>query len=496
MTSKAQKKSGWLIPEQITGHDLVCMSIQVPDVPEYRQAVIGAIYSLTKWFNWEKSYTPGDTRAKQAAQYWRDILEINWGCNGMYQLRQNPDNVCQLQQSLDGGETWSLVFDYDLCKGKMTATEWNNVAYTSQNYINEQNAIYDGDITNNVFNWTYNQPTEPTDDNRNYAMAWGCRKFVDWWCDTRIKEIERDYEEMLDELDFYNDLNDILGAISVTAIALIPSGIGVVAAGVIWAAAKVAIFVWGEYNEPDTSPLKSDSAREEVACAIYAAMKDSDPQFSAWKTSLDDFSSSDPDAELIATIITPALQSEDLYVQWLIWLSQMIPISAYLPLPCDQEWSYKFDFTLASYESVFSVIDYGTYSDGVGWVGENVSQTGYDYQIVRIKTGELIERLKHVKMTYTWIGGTWTAPTSYDALWLEKLSSEYTDEQMQRPYSWMSDGADQGAEIGVLGHPYIVRAMLRPSYDFDPEDWGTSIIQQIVMTGEGVNPFLSGENTL
>lgn len=30
-------------------------------------------------------------------------------------LRQNPDNSCQLQQSLDGGETWTLAFDYSLC---------------------------------------------------------------------------------------------------------------------------------------------------------------------------------------------------------------------------------------------------------------------------------------------------------------------------------------------------------------------------------------------
>lgn len=30
-------------------------------------------------------------------------------------LRQNPENPCQLQQSLDGGESWTLAFDYSLC---------------------------------------------------------------------------------------------------------------------------------------------------------------------------------------------------------------------------------------------------------------------------------------------------------------------------------------------------------------------------------------------
>lgn len=30
-------------------------------------------------------------------------------------LRQNPSNPCQLQQSLDGGDTWTLAFDYSRC---------------------------------------------------------------------------------------------------------------------------------------------------------------------------------------------------------------------------------------------------------------------------------------------------------------------------------------------------------------------------------------------
>lgn len=37
-------------------------------------AFYGAIYQLTKWGNWEKSYEPGDRRAVEAAAYWRDLL--------------------------------------------------------------------------------------------------------------------------------------------------------------------------------------------------------------------------------------------------------------------------------------------------------------------------------------------------------------------------------------------------------------------------------------
>lgn len=37
----------------------------------------------------------------------------------MFQLRQNPLNACQLQQSIDGGVNWSLAFDYSLCDGPL-----------------------------------------------------------------------------------------------------------------------------------------------------------------------------------------------------------------------------------------------------------------------------------------------------------------------------------------------------------------------------------------
>lgn len=40
---------------------------------------------------------------------------IEEGAVMTYQLRQNPDNACQLQQSDDGGDTWTLAFDYSLC---------------------------------------------------------------------------------------------------------------------------------------------------------------------------------------------------------------------------------------------------------------------------------------------------------------------------------------------------------------------------------------------
>jgi hypothetical protein len=88
----------------------VCLKI--PDAPEYRRAFVGHLYQLGLWASWEKSYLPGDTRAKEAGQLWRDVLNqyLDMGCemgcccpepNG---TRFNADGSSSV--TYDGGETW------------------------------------------------------------------------------------------------------------------------------------------------------------------------------------------------------------------------------------------------------------------------------------------------------------------------------------------------------------------------------------------------------
>jgi hypothetical protein len=74
MTSVRQKKKGYLLPDPVIGYPLICLSLMVPDHPFYRAAVRGAITELTKWWNWQKSYVPGDRRATQAAAMFRQTI--------------------------------------------------------------------------------------------------------------------------------------------------------------------------------------------------------------------------------------------------------------------------------------------------------------------------------------------------------------------------------------------------------------------------------------
>lgn len=77
MTSEAQKKKGYLLPETITGYQLQCVTMLIPRDRTYVAAFQGAVRELSKWWNWEKSYEPGDHRAVEAAHYWTELIEEN-----------------------------------------------------------------------------------------------------------------------------------------------------------------------------------------------------------------------------------------------------------------------------------------------------------------------------------------------------------------------------------------------------------------------------------
>lgn len=119
-----QQKKGAPLPDQITGHDEICLTMKMPYAPEYVAAVRGVLSLLGKWWHWEKTYEAGDTRATEAATYWRDFLEtinFTFDCTGIaVEPITNLRFVdCALQYSYDFGQTWLVVegFDPECFKG-------------------------------------------------------------------------------------------------------------------------------------------------------------------------------------------------------------------------------------------------------------------------------------------------------------------------------------------------------------------------------------------
>lgn len=121
MRSKKRPEKGYLLPDPITGYDLKCVTLKIPDDATYQAAFVGAMHTLDQWWNWEKSYEPGDTRAAQAALYWRtlidEFLQIGECMPDLIDVRQNNMTPCILEKNIDG--EWTAFADLQKCPPKI-----------------------------------------------------------------------------------------------------------------------------------------------------------------------------------------------------------------------------------------------------------------------------------------------------------------------------------------------------------------------------------------
>lgn len=102
--------------------DDYCVQVYIPRNTDYLINFFTALSHFGKWVAWKEN---GDNNAKAVADRWKQSIELThekWaeGECMSFLLRQNPTNPCQLQQSVDGGTTWTLAFDYTLCETTIT----------------------------------------------------------------------------------------------------------------------------------------------------------------------------------------------------------------------------------------------------------------------------------------------------------------------------------------------------------------------------------------
>lgn len=109
------------LPDEWEPDGTRCVIVRIPDDAQYLATLTGLLDLL----KWSDNFARDDTKTGAAVvcRTWQTALEIQpitWGDCEQVTLRQNPDNPCQLQQSSDGGDTWTLAFDYSLCADNIT----------------------------------------------------------------------------------------------------------------------------------------------------------------------------------------------------------------------------------------------------------------------------------------------------------------------------------------------------------------------------------------
>lgn len=112
---------GYILPTPITGHDLICVVLKIPDVPEYRAAFRGQLKGLTEWWNWERpEIGKGNI---EAADYWRQLLHEHLRFMDCYDLGEeigdvakpilckfiNENGTVDYKISYNDGCTWEII---------------------------------------------------------------------------------------------------------------------------------------------------------------------------------------------------------------------------------------------------------------------------------------------------------------------------------------------------------------------------------------------------
>lgn len=332
MSSEAQKKAGWILPEPIDPGDRICVQFEIPNDPLYRAATRGAVEELAKWWNWERSYDIGDTRASQAAQLFLDALSETY--------QEDCVNCIDVVDCVDDDPGYIALTQY----------QFDQISNVTAIYAAQLNDDYDGtpqSIGADI-------PVGVPDAGESNALCYSLAKYVDFYAASKRAQIStaNNWRVLLDELrsavqPFYNFASDTMSGVTLPDI--------------------YACYV--DFETAFTA-LANQDAKDEFACCLYDNLKSVVISETTFNTAISDCAASlAGDAQKIACIFD---NDNDLTV-FLIFLSgYQINIERQVSegdMPCDcfDGWCQEFDFTTS--DEGFTVIGgYGTYVSGA-WQG-------------------------------------------------------------------------------------------------------------------------------
>lgn len=434
---------------------------------------------------------------------WRDAVEDNYDgiiailkflsqsgeeCENVFnfQLRQNPANSCQLQQSFDGGENWLLAFDYSICQSitKDTLGQVDILEQQLQEIIDALNGA-SGNVGTVYPDLEYD--ASPDDEFRDLALCAGIHDFIDFICELVLEERNNQAT--------YARIGAIL--LSIASAVLIASGIGS-PLGLAIATALVLGYatIWDGISE---LVLNDDEARELVACCMYDALQGSTLTQVAFENSLDGcaFTGGTNEAQ-IAGAIVGMLDDTDIYMAFVDFVNEKYrpAVLGLVTCPCaeETEWTSILDFTIDDYNmqylSVLGSAPAGNWIDGTGHVAINVTTSGGSnrrqlWGIIPFTPREITSmRFEGVFDEGTPSSQSLTA-TVMGARLEESIQTEVTDARLYSEWSSSSTPFNflTSYPAGILCDEVYVT--LRPDNDSFS---GSATLTKLTITGKGTKP--------
>lgn len=213
---------------------------------------------------------------------WGDAVEDNYigidqinkflaQVNDCMRLRQNPSNLCQLEQSLDGGATWEIAFDYGLCLSQQKSSDYLD------KYGDDLTAIesdYDGTVASIAPDAIYDG--SPDDAIRNIVLCETLGYVI--WSACQIEKARR--EDVALNVVGSALLMLVIGIVSLVSGMIMTPFILAVAGGLMGSLA-------GIFDEISDELLDDNAVQEAVKCCAYNALKNGTLTYEGLRDSLD-----------------------------------------------------------------------------------------------------------------------------------------------------------------------------------------------------------------
>lgn len=493
---------GWRLPQDPNTQARICVKFKIPNKPEYRSAVRGAITELMKWNNWERD---SERKAKIASQLFRETIgeylsfgpctDEDWDTEMQLHFMQDG---CKIFYSYDS-MNWLLMFDYELCFEK-----------AGREGRGRDIIIFDAEIQRqlqeliNKFNDTGARPDDGDIDPFfwDIATCLAVHAIIDAGIDQLLQRREQAEGDDFGAILF----GSIFAAIGVAqGVFRIISWKVQVAVGMFAGAYAFLRFISRDeiLNVP-ASEFSSLALRDELKNRMYEALKGVTPSLSTYQNSLDG----------VAPVTDNALQIRD-------WLRQGLNLNSFLAYlqmvrilhdfakaedfqenACSQLlWSHTFVFEGAQAHG-WTDIDWGASftprnDSGTltanGWDSifmQDAGTGGHKFAIVTIQRDFTKTYIKDVTVNYVYDRGEFRfSTTELHEAWAWDGETLRTNPRLPTPRT-----SGEKSELFVIEWQ-VTRLRVRINSDYilktnNTSPRGNAVITSVTVRGIGANPFI------
>jgi len=386
--------NGW-IPSPGVASDSApynCVKISQAWIP----IVIGALNALVYDVDYDLDEAGNAYAANEARRLILAVAHGNLYCveDTLYLLRQNSTDPCVLEQSTDGGLTWSTAFDFGLCMGitsPPTMTELTNIVNATATATATLSGLYEGEVSDVCPDCVMDE-TE-ADEHRNDAMCYALSVLLATLEET-IKAQEKhgiDWKDVARLTAVVLEVGSglLLAASEIGIVNLDPKvAFGCYAVGILSAVVSQWIDEWGE--EPDLTPLLDANVQLQLLCCAQSKLRGNTPSIGIFASIFDscDIDGMNADTESMLTQLT---ENAGMYLQFLNFVGagfDAIDGGQSVDCGCPTE-ILTFDFTAESgteENTLYGIQDWevypdnagcGVYTSGQGWVHGNETTADY-----------------------------------------------------------------------------------------------------------------------